>query len=43
MAMIFGRKLPIPKDTKEKYPLTELCVKTKEENDLIQGMKYWKD
>jgi len=33
MAMEFIRKLPIPQETKEKYPLTEAAAKVKEEND----------
>jgi len=31
--MEFIRKLPIPQETKEKYPLTEAAAKVKEEND----------
>ena len=33
MAMIFGRKLPIPMETKEKYPITEAAANTKAIND----------
>lgn len=33
MAMEFIRKLPIPQETKEKYPLTEAAVRVKEAND----------
>ncbi len=33
MGMIFNRKLPIPKEIKELYPLTEKISKTKKEKD----------
>ncbi len=33
MGMIFNRKLPIPKEIKELYPLTEKIAKTKETKD----------
>lgn len=33
MSMDFKRKLPIPKEVKEQYPLTEEMVKIKEQND----------
>ncbi len=33
MGMIFNRKLPIPKEIKEMYPLTEKVAKIKEEKD----------
>ncbi|MGN0577614.1 MAG: 3-deoxy-7-phosphoheptulonate synthase, partial [Ruminiclostridium sp.] len=33
MGMIFNRKLPIPKEIKEMYPLTERIAKIKEERD----------
>lgn len=33
MSMIFGRKLPIPMETKEKYPITDAAAKAKESND----------
>jgi len=33
MGMIFNRKLPIPKEIKELYPLTEKIAKTKEAKD----------
>lgn len=33
MGMIFNRKLPIPKEIKELYPLTEKIAKTKKEKD----------
>lgn len=35
MAMDFKRKLPIPKEVKEQYPLTEEIVKIKESRDLV--------
>ncbi len=33
MSMIFGRKLPIPMETKEKYPISAEAAKKKEENN----------
>ncbi|MGN0588477.1 MAG: 3-deoxy-7-phosphoheptulonate synthase, partial [Ruminiclostridium sp.] len=33
MGMIFNRKLPIPKEIKEMYPLSEKVIKVKEERD----------
>lgn len=33
MAMIFERKLPIPMETKEKYPITDIAANTKALND----------
>ena len=34
MNMNFLRKLPIPKDIKEQYPLTEDLIKIKEKRDI---------
>ena len=33
MGMIFNRKLPIPKEIKEMYPLSEKVIKVKEDRD----------
>ena len=33
MSMDFHRKLPIPKEVKEEFPLTERMIKVKEERD----------
>jgi len=34
MQMDFHRKLPIPKEVKEEFPLTERMIKVKEERDV---------
>ena len=40
MNMEFYRKLPIPKDIKEQFPLTAKMAEQKEKNDITINIRY---